>query len=73
MKLRDLLNQFEGIDPETEIYSRSNENDDGEIYLNPIVHVMEMTAIPDKFGNGGLMIPNHTICAMHNPAKVLTI
>lgn len=35
MKLKDFLQQFEGLDPETEIYQTHDENDDGEILLNP--------------------------------------
>lgn len=73
MKLKDFLNQFEGYDPETEIYRRSDENDDGEIYLNFSCPIVEMSAIQDKFGNKGLYIPNHTVCKIHNPIQVMTI
>lgn len=72
MKLKNLLKQLEGFDPETEIYSRSNENNNGEIYLNSIVHVIETYAILNESGYGGL-IPNFTIASIHNPVKVLTI
>lgn len=35
MKLKDFLQQFEGLDPETEIYQTHDENDDGEIISKP--------------------------------------
>lgn len=77
MKLKDFLQQFEGLDPETEIYQTHDENDDGEILLNPNcilqnVQVIECPWYKPEI-NHLLMIPNHAVCNLHSPKKAWVI
>lgn len=77
MKLKDFLKQFEGLDPETEIYRAHDRNDDDETLLDSDcrlqnVQVIECPWFKPKI-NDLLMIPNHAICNLHNPKNVWVI
>ena len=49
MKTKDLIKQLQKLDPESEIYRSSDENDDGEIYLSPFILVKEVTVVKGRF------------------------
>ena len=58
MKLKDFLKQFEGLDPETEIYQASNEDDDGERILHSQFELKNISVVDCPYYKDTLMIPN---------------
>ena len=70
MKLKDLLKQFEGLDPDTEIYRATDMDDDGDAYLSPYFYCKKLVAIKGPFEY--LSIPSITD-DLENVIEVWTI
>lgn len=58
MKLKEFLKQFDGLDPETEIYQASSEDDDGERILHPELELRQVAVVNCPYHPNTLMIPN---------------
>lgn len=58
MKLRDLLKHFEHLDLDTEIYTASAIDDDGERYLSANISIGSMLAIPYPAFDKDCIVPD---------------
>lgn len=58
MKLKEFLKQFDGLDPDTEIYQASSEDDDGERILHSELELKRVTVVNCPYYKNTLMIPN---------------